>query len=169
MNLLFPSGSGPEVACFLANLNSLIVDFVERIKQSGTHANLFILHQLPVLAPDQYPTWAKEYIVPRVAQLTRNSNALRAVWLTDYEDFQFQEPQERLKIRAELDACFAHLYKLSREDLAYILDPQGEMGDDYPSVTFPSLKEEEIGKYGEFLTKRLVLEAFDQLEEKRSQ
>lgn len=38
------------------------------------------------------------------------------------------------------------------------------MGENYPSVTFPSLKEEEISKYGEFLTKRLVLEAFDKLE-----
>lgn len=166
MNLLFPGGSEPEIACFLANLNSTAVDYVERIKQSGSNANLFILQQLPILSPDQYPSWAKEYIVPRVAKLTRNSNAIRDVWLTDYPDYQFQEPRERLKIRAELDACFAHLYKLSRKDLAYILDPQGEMGEDYPSVTFPSLKEEEIGKYGEFLTKRLVLEAFDQLAKK---
>lgn len=164
INLLFPKKSESEVACLLANLNSLVVDFVQRIKQSGMNANLFLIFQLPILTPSLYEEKIKKYIVDRVAKLTRNSNSIREVWLKNYEGYEFQEPLERIKLRAELDACIARLYKLNREDLAYLLDPKGEMGENYPSVTFPSLKEEEISKYGEFLTKRLVLEAFDKLE-----
>lgn len=164
INLFFPKRPEPEVACLLANFNSLTLDFVQRIKQSGSHVSRFLVHQLPVLPPNHYSEKAREYIVPRVAKLTRNSREICDVWLTDFPDYKFQDPRERLEIRAELDAYIARLYRLSREDLAYILDPQGEMGEDFPSVTFPSLKKEEIEKYGEFLTKRLVLEAFDKLE-----
>lgn len=38
------------------------------------------------------------------------------------------------------------------------------MGEDFPSVTFPGLAKKEKVLYGEFLTKRLVLEAYDKLE-----
>ena len=37
------------------------------------------------------------------------------------------------------------------------------LGDDYPSETFRVLKNNEIRKYGEYRTQRLVLEAWDGL------
>ncbi len=37
------------------------------------------------------------------------------------------------------------------------------MGDDYPSETFRVLKEGEVRTYGEYRTRRLVLEAWDRL------
>ena len=45
-----------------------------------------------------------------------------------------------------------------------MLCPQDVMGEDFPSVTFPGLAKKEKALYGEFLTKRLVLEAYDKLE-----
>ncbi|MGB9590911.1 MAG: hypothetical protein ACPL1K_00145, partial [Candidatus Kryptoniota bacterium] len=72
-------------------------------------------------------------------------------------------PQRRAYIRAELDAYYARLYGLSRDDLRYILDPQDLMGPYYPSETFRVLKEKEIARYGEYRTRRLVLEAYDKL------
>ena len=72
-----------------------------------------------------------------------------------------------MAIKAELDAYFAHLYGLSRQDIQYILDPTKEYGKEYPSVTFPGLKRDEIKEYGEYLTQRLVLEAYDKLSETR--
>jgi hypothetical protein len=38
------------------------------------------------------------------------------------------------------------------------------MGDDYPSETFRGLKKNQEKEFGEYLTQRLVLEAWDQLE-----
>lgn len=38
------------------------------------------------------------------------------------------------------------------------------MGEDYPSETFRVLKNNEIREFGEYRTRRLVLEAWDNLE-----
>lgn len=161
--LILPYMRGDLSSCLLANLNSLFVDFVERIKQSGTHVSLFLLKQLPVLPPDFYTNSDVQYIQKRVAKLTRNNFEIQKVWLTDCASYQFQAPKERLMLRAELDAYFAHLYGLSRDDIRYILDPSDVMGNDFPSVTFPGLKRNETATFGEFLTRRLVLEAYDEL------
>lgn len=165
--LLLPQVSEERASCLLANFNSLVLDYVERIKQSGTHVNLFILKQLPVLAPSAYDSLDIEYIVARVARLTRTDQDVRECWLRDRPSEAFQSKRERKEIQSELDAYFAHLYGLSRKDLQYILDPSVEFGSDYPSVTFPGLKCDEIKEYGEYLTQRLVLEAYDKLAETR--
>ena len=163
-HLFFPKCDVAKAACLLANLNSLVLDFVDRIKQAGTHLNFFIFQQLPVIQPERYAEEDRSFIVPRVAALTRNSKEINAVWLTDYPPYPFQAPRDRLKIRAELDAYYARLYGLTRRELEYVLCPQDVMGEDFPSVTFPGLAKKEKVLYGEFLTKRLVLEAYDKLE-----
>jgi hypothetical protein len=71
----------------------------------------------------------------------------------------------RAWIRAELDAWFAHLYGLTRDELRYVLDPADVMGEDYPSETFRVLKKNEIAQYGEYRTARRVLAAWDRLVE----
>lgn len=71
---------------------------------------------------------------------------------------------KRAILRAELDAYFARLYGLTRTELQYILDPHSVMGEDYPSETFRVLKDNEIAKYGEYRTQRLVLEAWDRMD-----
>ena len=153
-----------KAACLLAVLNSLVVDYIDRCKQSGAHVNLFIFKQLPVLPPDAFTPQDVAFICERVAKLTRNADDINAVWLTDYPSYSFQEPKERLRIRAELDAYIARMYGLTRDELRYILDPKELMGDDFPAETFTVLKDKEQKLYGEYLTARLVLEAFDALE-----
>ena len=75
--------------------------------------------------------------------------------------FKWSE-ERRAKLKAELDAIYADMYGLDREELRYILDPQEVYGDDFPGETFRVLKEKEIRKYGEYRTKRLVLAAWDE-------
>jgi len=58
---------------------------------------------------------------------------------------------DRAQLRAEIDAYVAHLYGLSRDDFAYILD------------TFPVLKKKEKKAFGEFMSKRKCLEEYDRL------
>ena len=69
----------------------------------------------------------------------------------------------RAQIRAELDAYYAKLYGLTRDELRYILDPADIYGKDFPSETFRVLKNNEMKKYGEYRTHRLVLQAWDNL------
>lgn len=161
--LILPDVSDKLAACLMATLNSFVIDFVDRIKQPGTNVCFFILKQLPVLPPERFSEAAQDYIASRVARLTKNDRVTAACWLPEYPSETYQEPRVRLQIRAELDAYIAHLYKLSRRDLEYILDPTSVCGEDHPSATFPGLKRDEIAEYGEFLTQRLVLEAYDEL------
>ena len=73
-------------------------------------------------------------------------------------------PERRAVLRAELDARYARLYGLTRDELRYVLDPASVMGEDYPSETFRVLKDGELRDYGEYRTGRLVLEAWDREE-----
>ncbi|MCS6958996.1 MAG: N-6 DNA methylase [Pseudanabaenaceae cyanobacterium SKYGB_i_bin29] len=73
------------------------------------------------------------------------------------------DTERRALLRAELDAYYAYLYGLTRDELRYILDPADVYGADFPSETFRVLKEKEIKQYGEYRTRCLVLEAWDRM------
>jgi hypothetical protein len=89
-------------------------------------------------------------------------------WYTATEDrfphppFKWDE-ERRARLRAELDAYCANLYSLDERDLRYILDPADIHGSDFPGETFRVLKEKEIARFGEYRTRRLVLEAWERL------
>lgn len=70
----------------------------------------------------------------------------------------------RAVLRAELDALYGRLYGLTRDEMRYILDPADVYGEEFPGETFRVLKEKEIKKFGEYRTRRLVLEAWDRMD-----
>jgi len=73
------------------------------------------------------------------------------------------DKNRRSHLRAELDAWYARAYGLTRDELRYILDPADVKGPDYPSETFRVLKKNELARFGEYRTARLVLAAYDEL------
>ena len=81
--------------------------------------------------------------------------------------FKWDE-ERRAVLKAELDAIYAKLYGLTTDELRYILDPQDVYGPDFPGETFRVLKDKEIKKFGEYRTKRLVLEAWERLNSNKS-
>ena len=162
--LLLDDVSDKLAACFLANLNALVTDYCVRLKIASAKVGFFMLKQIPILPPDSYTESEVEFIASRVAKLTRTHNTINKIWLTDYPEYPFGTAESRLEIRAELDALYAKKYGLNRLDLEYVLDPSAAESLDYPSETFSVLKREELKLYGEFRTRRLVLEAFDKLE-----
>ena len=121
--------------------------------------------QVPVIAPNNYSSADHSFLIPRVLELTYTSHSMRP-WAQDLghagAPFAF-DPDRRVQLRAELDAFFARKYGLSRDELRYILDPTDTHGESYPSETFRGLKRNEIERYGEYRTQRLVLTAFDRL------
>jgi len=161
--LIFAKEDARHCAALLANLDSLPLDFVARQKIGGTTLNYFILKQFPVLPPTVYTEADLCFIVPRVLELTYTSHDL-AAWAADLghtgNPFGF-DPDRRALLRTELDAYYARLYGLTRDELRYILDPADTHGSDYPTVTFPGLKRNEETAYGEYRTRRLVIEAWD--------
>ena len=155
-----------QAACLVANIDSLVVDYVTRHKVGGLNFNFFIVKQLPILPPDTYSKSDTAFIGTRVLELTYTACDLQP-WAQDLgfdgEPFAF-DTERRALIRAELDAWYARAYGLSREELRYILDPAAVEGPDYPSETFRVLKKNEEREFGEYRTQRLVLEAWDKLE-----
>ena len=165
INLLLIKDQDDKVcSCLVANFSALVADYCIRLKATGSHVNQYILKQIPILPPESYSKEEIEFIASRVAKLTRNHDSINKVWLTDYPEYPFGTAESRLEIRAELDALYAKKYGLTRDDLEFVLDPSEAESPDYPSVTFPGLKNKELKRYGEFRTRRLVLEAFDKLE-----
>ena len=157
----------PAVAAALvvANMNSIPLDWAARFSVGGVNMNFFIVKQLPVLPPEAYLEEAKcgsryvKLIVPRVLELIYTGHELEG-FAADLSyrgrPFHWDEPH-RHRLQCELDALFSRMYRLERADLAWILDSRS------PGTSFPSLKQHELKRFGEYRTQRYVLEAFDQL------
>ena len=166
--LLADYDSAPAVAAalVLANMNSIPLDWAARLSVGGVNMSFFIVKQLPVLPPEAYLEEAGcgikyvELIVPRVLELIYTSRELEG-FASDLgclqSPFHWDDPR-RHRLQCELDAIFAHMYRLERKELAWILDAPE------PSSSFPSLKQHEMRGFGEYRTQRYILHAFDQLE-----
>jgi hypothetical protein len=157
--LAMPNAEAGLVAAFIGNLSSFALDYAARQKLAGVNLNYYIFKQLPVLHPSTYaaPTpWSpastlRDWLLPRVLELTYTAWDLEPFardvgW--DGPPFRW-DPARRFLLRAELDAAFFHLYGLSRDDTAYILD------------TFPIVRKNDEKAHGEYRTKRVILEVYD--------
>lgn len=164
--LFFTSVRPDLAAAFLGNWSALTLDYVARQKVGGTHLTYGYLKQFPFLPLSVYTGSRLAFVVQRVLELTYTSHSL-APFARDLgyngSPFAWNEDRRAL-LRADLDAFYARAYGLARDELRYILDPADVKGPDYPSETFRVLKEREIRQYGEYRTRRLVLEAWDRME-----
>jgi Eco57I restriction-modification methylase len=168
--LMYPEVDNKKlVACLLADQSSLPHDFIARQKVGGTHLKYNVKKQIVNLAPSAYTDKDIDFIVPRVVELVYTARDLESF----ARDLEYQgrpyvfDKDRRHQIRSELDAYYAKLYGLNRDELRYILDPSDVMGEDYPSETFRVLKNKEVREFGEYRTQRLVLDAWDSLESGR--
>lgn len=160
----------------MAMMSSLTFDYVVRQKVGGTNMNTFFVKQFPLISPSQISDDIQWQITKRVTPLCYFNHDLdgwaEELWeeltpeqqrelpqLGNKEPFIYN-PEKRAVWQAELDAIFAHLYGLSTEDLSYILDPEDVCGEGCINETFRVLKDNEIRQYGEYRTKRLVMEAW---------
>jgi len=181
--LFFAPQPAHLMAALLANFDSLVCDFAARQKVGGTALKYFTMKQFPILPPERYTSADLAFIVPRVLELTHTAHDMQAwaddllVAMPDADPRPTEQrgtplppfpwsPERRAQLRAELDAYYARLYGLTRDELRYILDPADVMGAAYPSETFRVLKNNEMREFGEYRTQRLVLEAWDKLHSK---
>lgn len=168
-----------EGVLLTAMFSSIVFDYVVRQKVGGTNLSLFFFKQFAVLTPEQIPSDAKWEIICRVAELTYFNHDLDG-WaeelydeLTDEQQLELPQlgekqpfiydPERRAVLQAELDAIIGHLYGLNTEDMRYILDPEDVCGPGCINETFRVLKDNEMRKYGEYRTKRLVMEAWERM------
>lgn len=161
--ILLGSEHQQEGLLLATSLSSFAFDFAARFSVGGTHMNFFILKQLPVLPPGIYRqpchyassnthlTW----LLPRTIELTYIAYDLRPfAQECGYHGPPFRWNEERrFLLRCELDAAYFHLYGITRDDVDYIMD------------TFPIVKRKDETAHGEYRTKRVILEMYDEMAE----
>ena len=184
-----PNGAGDSIIYLMIDnvlhsalvqgiFSSLTFDYISKQKMGGSNMSNFITKQLPVLSLEQIPDEMIMPIVSRVARLCYFNHDLdgwaEELWneLSPKQQTEIPElgrkecfiydPEKRAVLQAELDAIFAHLYGLDTEDLRYILDPEDICGKGCINETFRVLKDNELRQYGEYRTKRLVLDAWNE-------
>ena len=144
--------SAVEASCLQSALSSFTFDFVSRQKLQGTSMSLTSLEQLPVIAPDDYDrpfgdVTARELVRDHVLRLTYTAHDMEP-FARDLgylgQPFKWDE-EDRRHLRARLDALYFHLYGLSRDDAAYVLD------------TFPIVRRQDEAQFGSYRTRDLIL------------
>jgi hypothetical protein len=92
-----------------------------------------------------------EWLISRVVELSYTAWDMRP-FARDLGDdgppFRWDEERRSL-LRAELDAAYFHLYGVERDDIDYILN------------TFPIVQRKDEARFGEYRTKRLILDIYD--------
>jgi hypothetical protein len=150
----------PQVIWLAAALFSFVGDYAARNKIGGTHLTLAYLEQLPAPLPERFlehvpclgRPWAG-FIQDRVLELVFTANDLAPF----ARDLGYQGPpfwwhaERRELIRSELDAAMFQMYEIERNDADYILD------------TFPIVRRKDQQRFGEYRTKRMILERYDAL------
>ncbi|MDE0463348.1 MAG: hypothetical protein OXH93_13110 [Caldilineaceae bacterium] len=147
-----------DAACLKSVLSSFCFDYVSRQKLQGTSMSLSSLEQLPVIAPVDYDrafgnTTARDLVRHHVLRLTYTAHDM-APFARDlgYHGPPFIWNQEKRRhLRARLDALYFHLYGLSKNDAAYILD------------TFPIVRRHDKAAFGTYRTKHMVLAYYNAL------
>jgi hypothetical protein len=152
----------------LSIFNSFVFDYFARQKVAGINVNSYHLMQLPVPNfPSEKSHDLHDPIIFRAFELTYTAHDLSGLARDLAAEFSLPSMKmmppfvwdqgRREIIRCEIDAMVAHLYGLDHHDLEWVLDAQP------PSESFRVLKDAEKAKFGEFRTKRLVLEYFDRI------
>ena len=160
------SPTSDQQLLLLANFNSLVFDYCLRNALSQPSIPQGLFEQTAVIPPDGYSQTGAQFVSSRALELTYTSYSMAPLARDlgyDSPPFAWDEGRRAL-LRAELDAWYARAYGLTRDELRYILDPADVMGPDYPSETFRVLKNSEIKLYGEYRTRRLVLDVWDRME-----
>ena len=170
--VLFPAKGGGEppyaeaAPLVMANLNSVILDYLARQKVHGNHLAWYLLEQLPVVPPAAYarmfgPKSAADIVREAVLELSYTAHDLAPFardmgYVDDNSDvlppFAWDEDR-RLRLRAKLDALYFILYGVfdpddaaaSRDDIRYIYS------------TFPIVEREEVVRWGRYRSRDLCL------------
>jgi hypothetical protein len=149
------------ISGLIANLSSHCLDYVTRQKLGGANLSFVTIEQLPVLSPSTYSEhrwWSKPeplggWIESRVLELVYTSWDLEAFARElGFIGCPFRWDQtRRFLLRCELDAAYFHLYDVARDDVDYIME------------SFTVAKQRDEQKHGEYRTKRVILEIYDEI------
>lgn len=190
--LMISATTDRSAAVLLGSWCSFVCDFTVRQKTGGTDLGYFTMKQVAFLPPSAYTESDFSFIVPRVIELLYTAWDLQPFaqdcgW--DGPPFRWDE-ERRFLLRAELDAAFFHLYLPSTPDgrwkpaRGWAGAPVNETADqlavltkhfptprdavEYVLETFPIVRRKDVQRYGEYRTKRVILDVCDAMQAARA-
>ena len=152
-----------QALLFISFFNSTTFDFTLRQMIGGANFNKFILLQLPMPIPEQIGKMIISYgdksqklpdfLIHRSLRLTWSSHALDSLGeaIAPRQGPFIWNDEERRVLRAEIDATIAHVYGITNEEYAYILD------------SFTILRDKDTEEFSEYRTKRECLEMYKKI------
>ena len=165
--IIYEYSGGDYPLVLIGILNSIIIDFVVKQKVSGANLNYYIMEQLPIPYKENLTKEDIEFISSRVKGLSYTSSAITKSATEIIKDESSFKPilneLKRAEAKAEIDVYTARLFGLTRSEMSFILDDETKESEHYSETTFAALKSVELKEFGEYRTKRLVLEAWDKL------
>jgi hypothetical protein len=145
-------------AALFTILSTLLVDYAAR--QKSMRMTFFTVEQIPIVDHPrlaQYEPWLgatpEHWLTDRALELCYTNVELEAFAIDmgrSHPPFRWQ-PARRILLQGEIDAAVLHLYELNRTQAEWLLD------------SFTVLRKYEERDHGEFRTKRVVLEIYDEI------
>jgi hypothetical protein len=159
---IFSSRPAAEQTLLVACMSSFAHDYIARQKINGTHASIGTVAQLPVVPPgvfEERREWTGEetvgeWVRRRVVELVYTAHDMAGFAREcGFEGAPYGwDVERRAALRAELDAAMFHLYGMTREEVAYVMD------------TFPIVKRrDEQAHDGAYVTRDRILARYDAL------
>ncbi len=137
-------------------LSSLPLNYFSRFKVATNHLTQGIVESLPITPLSRVDAMCNSIGLPSFVD-TRALELVYSSWdLAPFAaDLGYEGPPlgwgetSRTLLRCELDAFYFRLYSISRDEAANILE------------SFPSVRREDDSQYGEFRTRRIILDIYD--------
>ncbi|KUM25645.1 hypothetical protein AU467_25350 [Mesorhizobium loti] len=140
-------------------LSSLVVDYAAR--QKTNRMTFFVVEQLPILSVtilESNQPWIGsspiDWLADRVLELCYTNEELSSFGEDlgrTHPPFRW-DPHRRVILQAEIDAAVLHLYGMSHSQAEWLIE------------SFTVLRKYEEKEYGEFRTKRIVLDIYGEME-----
>lgn len=152
---------GLQGALLVSLFNSFPFDYISRLRVSEN-----LLKGVLLELPCPTPSTLANNVWPSLKNVQFDSIALRYALELTYTTYDLRpfaqdcgyhgppfrwDEARRFLLRCELDAAYFHLYGINREDVAYIMD------------TFPIVRRKDEAAHGEYRTKRVILEIYDEM------
>ncbi len=148
-----------RILLFASIFCSLPFDYIVRNKLYSNSFSLTTLSQIPMPSPHLTLKGDGPYnklflsLLKTALELSFTTWSLEPIGKAlGYEAPFVWNYERRFLLLREIDAFAAHLYGLSREELEYVLS------------TFQTLEQANIREYGDFRTKKIVIEAYDRMQ-----
>jgi hypothetical protein len=180
-----------ETAFLVGNVNSFAFDFSCRQKVSGTDINIWIFKQLPAIPLPRYSKacgWDTSVLSLKDWLLSRLLELIYSAW--DIQPFAQDcgctgapfrwDEDRRFKLRCELDAAYFQLYLPTdangdwRSSELETAEDRGRLRASFPTPrhavayimdTFPIVNRKDEAQWGDYRTKRVILEIYDAMTE----